>query len=170
MAVTSAVVNIVVNQPGVFDDFEPGIDLSQWSAFGDAAFTLANANGGSVSPTRSLWFGGDNTRSATTRSVDTLLGGTIGFQLRLSNGSGTDWENADLPGEGVVLEYSVNGGGAWINIATYDTAGAAYTLGWAAQQLSIPAGAQTAAARCARPSQTLIGPSAHVRSRRGSEA
>jgi len=144
VASTSVVVNIVVNQPGVFDDFEPGIDLSQWSAFGDAAFTVANGNGGSVSPTRSMWFGGDNTRSATTRAVDTTLGGTIGFQLRLSNGGATDWENADLPGEGVVLEYSVNSGGAWNNIATFDTAGAPYTQGWAAQQVAIPAGAQSA--------------------------
>jgi uncharacterized repeat protein (TIGR01451 family) len=141
---TSAVVNVVVNQPGVFDDFEPDIDLAQWSAFGDAAFTLANTNGGSVSPTRSLWFGGDNTRSATTRSVNSTLGGTILFQLRMANGGGEPWETADLPGEGVALEYSVNGGGAWVNIATFDTFGAPYTTGWAAQQVSIPGGAQTA--------------------------
>ncbi len=144
VASTSSVVNVVVNQPGVFDDFEPDIDLSQWSAFGDAAFTLANANGGSVSPSHSLWFGGDIARFATTRAVDTTLGGTVGFQLRLSNGGATDWENADLPGEGVVLEYSANGGGAWNTMVTYDTPGAAYTLGWVAQQVSIPAGAQTA--------------------------
>jgi uncharacterized repeat protein (TIGR01451 family) len=140
---TSSVVNIVVNQPGVFDDFEPNIDLAQWSAFGDAAFTLANNNGGSVSPTRSLWFGGDNTRSATTRALDTTLGGTILFQLRMANGNGEPWENADLPGEGVVLEYSVNSGGAWNIIGTYDTFGAPYTAGWAPQQVSIPGGAQT---------------------------
>ena len=142
---TSAVVTIVVNQPGVFDDFEPDIDLSQWSAFGGVVGTTvaANSYGGSVSPTHSLWFGDDNQRFATTRSLDASLGGTLIFQLRISNGNGQLWENADLPGEGVVLEYSINGGSGWINIATFDTQGAPYTQGWTAQQYPIPAGAQT---------------------------
>jgi uncharacterized repeat protein (TIGR01451 family) len=144
---TSAVVTVVVNQPGVFDDFEPDIDLSQWSVFGGLVGTdlIATNYGGSVSGVRSLWFGGDGPRLATTRAVNTTLGGTIAFQLRIAgaSGGGTFWEQADLAGEGVVLEYSVNGGGAWTVMGTFDTFGAAYTLGWTAQQFPIPGAAQT---------------------------
>ncbi len=150
-SVASAVVNVTVNQPGVFDDFEPDIDLAQWSAFGGVLYTdMAATNfGGSVSGTRGLWFGGDLTRSAATRPVNATLGGTLSFQLRLagSTGGGNNWEQADLPGEGVVVEYSTDGGASYVNMATFSTAGANYTLGWAAQQFPLPSGAQTTATR-----------------------
>ena len=136
---TSAVVNVIVNQPGVFDDFEPDIDLSQWSSFGGVLGTdvIATNYGGSVSGTHSLWFGGDAQRFAVTRAVDTTLGGSVSFQLRIANGPSQPWENADLAGEGVVLEYSVNGGGAWTIFGTFDTAGAPYTQGWVPENFSI---------------------------------
>ncbi len=148
VASTSAVVSVVVNQPGVFDDFEPDIDLSQWSVFGGVLGTelIATNYGGSVSGTHSLWFGGDSERSARTRALDTSLGGTIVFQLRIAgaNGGGQFWEQADISsGEAVVLEYSVNGGGSWTVIATYDNISADYTMGWVGQQYGIPAGAQS---------------------------
>jgi hypothetical protein len=142
---TSAVVNVTVNQPGIFDDFEPDIDLAQWSAFGGVLYTdlAATNHGGSVSPTHGLWFGGDLTRSAATRPVNALLGGTISFQLRIAGGGGSLFEQADLSGEGVVLEYTVNNGGNWAAVATFDTPGAPYTQGWSAQQFAVPAGAQS---------------------------
>ncbi len=144
VSATSAVVSVTVNQPGIFDDFEPDIDLSQWSAFGGVlgSTVIATNYGGSVSGTRSLWFGAEANRFAQTRGVNAVQGGLILFQLRLSNGGGQFWEQADLSGEGVVLEYSINSGSTWVNIGTFDTAGANYTQNWTPEQFAIPAGAQ----------------------------
>ena len=89
-----------------FDDFEPGIDLTQWSSFGGTlgSTVLATNIGGKVSGVNSLWFGDAGTRSATSRPLDPSSGGSINFYLRFGNGS-NPWETADLPAEGVVLGY-----------------------------------------------------------------
>ena len=78
----------------------------------------ANTNGGGVSGTNSLWFGGAGSRFATTRGVNAFAGGAINFSLRMADGADYPWEAADLPGEGVVLEYSVNGGTNWSTLLT----------------------------------------------------
>ena len=121
---------------GFYDDFEPDIHLTNWSSFGGTV--LANKFGGSVSGINSLWFGGDGSRFAVTRPVNTSFGGTISFSIRLSDGASYPWENVDVPEEGVLFQYSINGGTNWMNIATYDT-GAYHN--WTAQQTTIPAGA-----------------------------
>jgi len=146
-AVTSAVATLTVILPGngIFDDFEPGIDLTQWSAFGGTVGStiLATNYGGSVSGVNSLWFGDGGSRFATTIPVNTIIGGTISFWLRIAGGGASPWEKADLPGEGIVLEYSVNNGASWGNLGTYDTDN--YT-NWTWVQMAIPAGAQAASA------------------------
>jgi len=129
---------LTVYLTAIFDDFEPDIDSMQWSAFG--GMVRATNYGGSVSGANSLWFGGSGSRLATTRPLNPSDGGVIRFSLRLANGSAYPWENVDLPGEGVVLEYSVNGATNWTNIATYDTAA---FKNWSVQQATIPAGAQS---------------------------
>lgn len=119
--VASDVAELTVSEAGsgVLDDFEPGIDLTQWSPF--PGLVLATNYGGSVSGRNSLWFGDGQVREATTRPVNTSAGGTISFYLRISNGPGSPWETADLPSEGIFFEYSVNGGANWQNLGTYDT-------------------------------------------------
>jgi len=104
----------------IADDFEPDIDLTQWSAFGGTV--LATNYGGSVSGVNSLWFGGDGSRFATTRSLDTVLGGWIDFHLRMADSDDSPWwDSPEMPEEGIVLEYPIDGGTNWAPAALYDT-------------------------------------------------
>ena len=89
-----------------------------------------------------MWFGDAGSRFATTRPIDTTSGGTISFDLRLANGSSSPWENVDIPDEGVVLEYSTNGGTSFTVAGTYDTA---TYYNWTAITLPIPSAAQSPA-------------------------
>jgi hypothetical protein len=128
------------------DDFEPDIDLSQWSGFGGVlgGTVLATNYGGSVSAPNALWFGNAGSRFATTIPINTSGGGQIGFCIRLANGSAWPWAQVDdLPAEGVVLECSTNGGGSWTVLGNYDTP--AY-YNWTGVVLPIPAAAQAPAA------------------------
>ncbi len=122
----------------LFDSFDPDINLANWAGFGSTV--LATNYGGSVSAPNSLWFGGSGSRFAVTRPLDTTAGGQIDFYLRLAGPGGSNpWENVEVPAEGVVLEYSANGGANWIEMGRYDTI--AYRS-WTFVSLSIPAGAQ----------------------------
>jgi hypothetical protein len=141
---TSAVATLTVVELGPFaDDFEPNIDLLQWSAFGGTvgSTVLATTYGGSHSSPNSLWFGDAGSRYAASRSLNTVQGGVLDFWLRIANGSSTLWEQADLPDEGIVLEYSVNGGSSWVEMGRYNTS--AYTV-WTHIVVDIPVAAQTA--------------------------
>jgi alpha-tubulin suppressor-like RCC1 family protein len=131
---------------GMSDDFDPGLDLTQWSSFGGVvgSTVLATNYGGSVSASNSLWFGANGSRFATTIPIQTSGGGQIGFCIRLANGAAWPWARVDnLPAEGVVLECSTNGGGSWTVIGNYDTP--AY-YNWTGVVLPIPAVAQAPAA------------------------
>ena len=123
----------------ISDDFEPGIDPAQWAAFGGTV--LATNFGGSVSGANSLWFGGWDTRSATTRALDTRGGGRIEFYLRFADGTDTTrWYRVRLPEEAVVLEYSIDGGANWASLASYDSWN--FVL-WSWQTIAIPSAAQS---------------------------
>jgi hypothetical protein len=89
-----------------------------------------------------LWFGAAGSRFATTRPIDTTSGGTISFELRLANGPSSPWENVDIPDEGVVLEYSTDGGTTFTVAGTYDSA---TYYNWTAITLPIPPAAQSLA-------------------------
>jgi hypothetical protein len=137
--------NLNVVGRNLFDDFDPGLDLSQWSSFGGVlGSTVITTNyGRAASPPNSLWFSDAGSRFATTRPINTSGGGTVSFNLCLANGSAWPWEQADaLPGEGVVLEYSTDSGATWTVMGSYDTT--AYYL-WTAVTLPIPASAQAPA-------------------------
>jgi C1A family cysteine protease len=137
---SGAVLSIATVAGSVFDDFDPGIDLSQWSDFGGSVGStiLATNYGGSASGSCALWFGNDGARYATTIPVNTSGGGTVSFQIRIGSGSGWPWEAADLPDEGIVCEASVNGGTSWMVLGTYDTVDYCF---WTQVQISIPAAA-----------------------------
>ncbi len=125
-----------------FDNFDPGIHTNQWSAFGGVVGStiLATNYGGYVSSPNSLWFGDAGSRYAVSRAVNTLQGGVVGFWLHIANGASSPWENVDLPGEGIVLEYSTNGS-AWVEFGRYDTTD---YWAWTHLTVDIPVAAQTA--------------------------
>lgn len=106
-----------------YDDFDTDTDLGQWSAFGGTpgVNVLATNFGGSISGSNALWFGNAGSRFAASRSLNTLGGGTVDFWIRLGNSS-FPWDSVELPAEGVVLEYSNDGGGTWVEMGRYDTA------------------------------------------------
>jgi hypothetical protein len=132
-----------------FDDFDPSIDLSQWSAFGGTvgSTVVATNYGGCISSPNALWFGDAGSRFATTRPLNTSGGGTVSFHIRLADGGSWPWEQADiLPDEGVVLEASIDGGLTWTTLGSYDTT---TYYSWQAISLPIPPAAK-AAATCFR--------------------
>ena len=135
--------NLSVVGRSMFENFEPGIHMSLWSAFGGTVGTtvIATNYGGSVSPVNSLWFGDAGSRFAATIPINTSAGGTISFYLRLGNSS-YPWEQVDLPAEGIVLEYSTNNGASWTVMGTYDTT---TFYNWTQINTNIPAGALSAA-------------------------
>ena len=125
-----------------YDNFEPGIHLLQWSSL--SSNVLATNYGGSVSGVNSLWFGGDGPRYAQSRSLDTIPGGAIFFDLRIASGRVSPWESASLPWEGIVLEYSVDDGAHWVEIARCETN--VYTE-WTRFAENIPGAAQSSNTR-----------------------
>jgi len=100
---------------------------------------MATNYGGSVSSPNSLWFGDSGSRFIITRPIDTTAGGMITFNLRMADGSGSLWERADLPGQGIVLESWINGGTTWLELARYTNA--AYSR-WTRVSQGIPQFAQ----------------------------
>ncbi|HVM47905.1 MAG TPA: protease pro-enzyme activation domain-containing protein, partial [Candidatus Acidoferrum sp.] len=138
----TATLALSVAAPSMKDDFDPDLDLTQWSSFGGmpGSTVLATNYGGSVSAPNSLWFGAKGSRYAATVPINTTAGGQIGFCLRLANGSAWPWAKVDnLPAEGIVLESSTNGGGNWTALGSYATP--AY-YNWTGVALPIPAMAQ----------------------------
>ena len=141
-AVTSRVAQLRLIEigNGFFDDFEPAADVAQWSEF--SGEVVATNYGGSVSAVNSLWFNGDVTRSATTRPLNVQHGGEVGFWLRFGTAAVAPWELPDLPGEGVVVEYSVDGGATYVPLATFDTP---EFFAWTRRSVALPAPAYSPA-------------------------
>ena len=102
----------------MFDDFDPDVDQAMWLGFG--ATVAATTHAGSVSGANSLKFSGSGTRYAETIELDTRAGGHLRFYIRLGNGD-PFFETADLPGDGVVLEYADEANTNWVEMARFDT-------------------------------------------------
>jgi FG-GAP-like repeat/Immunoglobulin domain/IPT/TIG domain/Immunoglobulin I-set domain len=138
-SVTSSNALLTLVSSVFFDDFDPNIDSPQWSSFGGTV--VATNYGGCVSGPNSLWFGGTGSRFAATRSINTTSGGLIEFYLRIAGTTlSSNWETADA-GEGVVLEYSTNGGTNWALVAQYNTPG---YPNWTLISTNLPAAARSA--------------------------
>jgi hypothetical protein len=144
---TSSVATITLLE-SFFENFEPGIHVERWSAFSGGA-VLATNYGGSVSGVNSLWLGGvfvgpvDGrmaSRFAMTRPLDTRLGGRVDFYLRIADGSSFPWESAELPLEGIRLEYFIPGGQDWVEFGRYDSTN---YYAWTHVLQNIPLAAQT---------------------------
>jgi len=99
----------------LMDDFNPKIDMEQWSNITGAQ---AKTTCGSLSG-KALYFNGNNTREAVTRVMYVATGGTINFYLLIGSGI-APCEDAE-PGDNVALEYSTDGT-IWNLIKTYDEA------------------------------------------------
>jgi hypothetical protein len=128
----------------VFDNFDADFDPSLWVDFGGTVETNTHGQqAGPGSSGNSLWFGGQESRFATTRPLDTTGGGSIAFLIALG-GSTPDtstWEWVDDFFEEVVLEYSVDG-------ATFlQLAGPFRNTRWEKVTVPIPPEAQTVATR-----------------------
>ena len=123
----------------VIDDFDPGIDATQWSSISGGT---AYGSCGVVSGTNALYFNGSGIRDAITFDMETQGGGLISFYIRIGTGS-FPCENAD-GGEDVVLQYSNDGGLSWTNIAIFY---ADNYPSWTYIEEEIPAGAQSASTR-----------------------
>ena len=105
------------------DNFDGGFDPSIW-----ANVTSYDLNGdcGSISGDALHFDGGTSVgtdRVAETLPIDASSGGSIDFWLIIgsSSTSGSGCENADA-GENVALQYSIDGGVTWVDIAVYDEA------------------------------------------------
>lgn len=122
----------------IFDEFTSGTNASLWDTI---ILGTNSVSCGSVSG-NALYFNGTGSRQAVTNDFNTSAGGSIIFSLQIGTG-GSPCEDAD-PGEEVVLEYSLNGGGTWTNIATYATT--AFPTPTQVIQ-AIPAAAQTTSTR-----------------------
>ena len=101
-------------------DFDAGIDDSLWAEVGNAIVSDRLGGGDNA-----LFFIGgtrdDASRFATTKGVDVDNGGTVEFDLIFGNGSnGGDAVEAS---EDVALEFSIDGGQTYQQLAVYDAAG-----------------------------------------------
>ena len=124
---------------GVFDDFDPIIDVSNWENFdGGYADTACAADRGNA------WIMNDaGLRQLITKDIDVSAGGNIDFRVYMSDG--TDGCNAAEGGEDVLLDYSTDGGQTWINFGFYDEA--IFTPALIQVTEAIPLAAQTTSTR-----------------------
>ncbi|MEO8069354.1 MAG: gliding motility-associated C-terminal domain-containing protein [Flavobacteriales bacterium] len=131
--------NLEIHQTIVSDTLDVILNPAMWSTVtGGAISNVCGSINGSA-----LYFDGPApTRQAQTVDLNVLQGGTVRFNLNISDGL-APCDNAD-PGEDVLLQYSTNGGGSWTTINTYWEY--LYTT-WTQIDETIPAGAMTAATR-----------------------
>lgn len=131
--------NLEVHQTIVSDTLDIALNPAMWnSTTGGTLSNVCGSIGGNA-----LHFDGPlPTRQTETVDLNVSLGGTIRFNIKISDGV-APCDNAD-PGEDVVLEYSTNGGGAWTLINTYFEY--LYPT-WTQIDEAIPAGAMTASTR-----------------------
>lgn len=126
--------------PALFDDFDPGLDGSMW------ALTQSNvgpdAQCGAVSGTNALVFNGATGRAIISNPIDVSNGGTVSFWIKEGTGTFNNCDRPDL-GDDIVLEYSINGGVAWVQIGTNYQPG--NYSNWTFIEETIPPAAQTIA-------------------------
>ncbi len=128
----------VVNQILVNEDFEGGINSNIWtSVLGETISSVCGSVTGNA-----LFFNGAGTRSAETVDFNLSNGGSLGFYIKIATGT-APCDDAEI-GEDVYLEYSTNGGGTWVPMATLlESNYPVFTY----LSLPIPGGAQTGATR-----------------------
>lgn len=129
-------------------NFNSGSLPSGWSSTNFTTSACSNN-----SPDNSAyWWGttndGNSNRWVSTGDLNVSLGGRLDYYIRYGSAS-APCETLDS-GEGVVLQYSTNGGGSWTTfyngVAGGVTSDAWYT-GWYSESITIPTVAQTSSTR-----------------------
>ena len=140
--------SILLQQTGVggtsSDDFSAGTLSGLWQGI-TSGWSLTSPCGTNPLGGQHMFFaqGSSTPREATTVAVDASCGGNICFDFKMETQSPPPCDGPDLPGEGVYLQYSLNGA-TWVTIyyfnpQTYNFAG------WNNYCYPIPAAAQTSA-------------------------
>jgi len=128
--------NSLIENIGVNDNFNNGINNIEWSSISGGI--AAASCGTALNSSNALYFNGDGVRQATTKSINTIGGGTISYYIKISGSGASPCEMVDN-GEDIVFEYSINNGISWNNIQTlYAGSYSVFTL----IQSTIPAAAQ----------------------------
>ncbi|MBU0764741.1 MAG: PKD domain-containing protein, partial [Bacteroidetes bacterium] len=107
------------------NDFNDGTAGINWSSTTAATF---NNPCGTGPDAIYLWMGDVSPapRNLTSTDFDVTYGGTLAFFLRYSvQADGTPCEGPDEPDEGVSLQYSINNGSTWVDIAYFNPSTAA---------------------------------------------
>lgn len=135
----TAQLNLEILQILQFDDFDGGNSPLLWTS---VTGSLNTDTCGSVSGDALYFNGNPPSRFAETTDLDVSNGGELEFFLKIASGT-APCDNAD-PGEHVVLEYSINGGGNWTTVSTYFEN---MYPNFTSMNVPIPIAAQTAATR-----------------------
>ena len=125
--------NISLSNSSFGDDFDPGIDLSNWSELSTGV--VNNTFGGSGN---SYFVTGIPDRRLVSRILHQQPGDMLQFDIIFGDGT-NGGENAD-PGEDVFLEYSLDYGSSWREFGVLDTED--YTS-WTTVQFPLPSGIDT---------------------------
>lgn len=137
--------NGLSGSPALSTSFDGGSIGAGWSTSGTPLYT--NPCGPSLDGTPAAWFGNvPFPRTLATNGFDLSCGGQVCFDLDFGGDeNATDCEDPDLLDEGVFFQYSINGGGTWVDIyyfePTSNITGPFYS--WANYCFVIPAAAWT---------------------------
>lgn len=136
------------------NDFDFGNAGSGWTTNVNADYN--NPCGGSIDGGTYMWMGNSaqHPRIIQTVGLDLSCGGTVCFYLDFATqGELSPCEGIDLAGEGVFLEYSIDGGATWVTLEYYGPEGVGNYTGdggynaqmtaWNQYCLQIPVGAET---------------------------
>lgn len=102
---------------GLSDDFDPALDPTVW---GNIQGGAVGGGCGGFSGNALFFNNASANRTATTIPMSPSNCSTVDFCLFVGNNSSGATCAAAESGEDIFFEYSINGGGTWLNIATYD--------------------------------------------------
>ena len=143
----------VVNQILVNEDFDGGVNSNIWnSILGETISSICGSVAGDA-----LFFNGGGVRSAETVDFNLASGGSLSFYIKVATGT-APCDDAEI-GEDIYLEYSINGGGTWIPMATLIESN--YPV-FTYFSLPIPLGAQSGATRFRWNQPSFTGPDQDV--------
>ncbi|NRA11196.1 MAG: hypothetical protein HRT57_04485, partial [Crocinitomicaceae bacterium] len=135
------------------EDFDGVTNPNLWTSIvGGTTSSVCGSNSG-----QGLYFSGALNRFAETADIDVSQGGAVDFYLKVASGV-APCDDADF-GEDILFEYSTNGGGTWVTVATlFEFSYPIFTY----VSLPIPVGAQTASTRFRWIQPTFTGPNQDV--------